>query len=159
MITQRQRELVKLLSSEGLPLVKRPFLEVAKKLGLSEREVLELLSDLKEKGIIRRFGATVRHDLSGYRGNAMVAWKVPEERVEEVGKLFAAKPFVTHCYLRETLPDWPFNLYTMVHASSKEECLKLVESMAKETGLAHYEVLFTVKEVMRRTRSYFSEGS
>ena len=86
----------------------------------------------------------------------MVAWKVPEERVEEVGRALAAKPFVTHCYLRRTYPDWPYNLYTMIHAETEEACRKLVEETARELSLSEYEILFTEKEIVRRTRRYFS---
>ena len=154
-LTAFEKKLVDLLA-EGLPLVERPFLVLAERLGIGEEEVLKTIEGLLEKKVIRRLGATIRHNLSGYEGNVMVAWRVPEERIEEVGKLLAAKTFVTHCYLRRTYPDWPYNLYTMVHAETEEACRRLVEQLAEELALPDYEMLFTEKEITRKTRRYFS---
>ncbi len=151
-----EKRLISLLS-EGLPLCERPYLALAEKLGVSEEEVIEGIKGLLEKGYIRRFGATVRHDRSGYEGNVMVAWIVPEERIEEVGRACAEKPFVTHCYVRRTAPDWPYNFYTMVHARDEDTCRRLVEELARELNLSDYELLFTEKEIMRRLRRYFEE--
>ena len=151
-----EKKLVVLLS-EGLPLEERPFLRWAERLGVSEEEVFSLIESLLKKKIIRRFGATVRHDLSGYQGNVMAAWIVPEERIEEIGKALAQKPFITHCYWRRTAPHWPYNLYTMIHAPDEETCRRLVEEISQEFALPHYELLFTQKEIVRRTRRYFEE--
>lgn len=154
-LTELEKRLVDLLA-EGLPLVERPFLVLAEKLGISEEEILTTIEGLLEKKIIRRLGATIRHNLSGYEGNVMVAWKVPEERIEEVGNSLASKPFITHCYLRRTYPDWPYNLYTMVHAETEEACRRLVEQLAQELALSDYEMLFTEKEITRKKRKYFT---
>ncbi|MBX6422328.1 Lrp/AsnC family transcriptional regulator [Thermosulfurimonas sp. F29] len=154
-LTELEKRLVDLLA-EGLPLVERPFAKLAERLGVSEEEVLSAVRGLLKKRVIRRLGAIIRHDLSGYEGNVMVAWRVPEERVEEVGERLAAQPFITHCYLRRTYPDWPYNLYTMVHAESEEACRRLVEKLSRELDLPDYEMLFTEKEVVRRIRKYFS---
>ncbi len=143
--------------SEGLPLVERPYLALAERLGVSEEEVLNTIAKLKEKKIIRRLGGTLRHDRAGLRGNVMVAWIVPEERIEEVGQICAQKPFITHCYVRRTTPDWPYNFYTMVHAPDENECQILVEELAQELGLVQYELLFTEKEIVRRMRRYFED--
>lgn len=151
-----EKKLVVLLS-EGLPLEPRPYLYLAERLGVSEEEVLEGIKKLLEKKIIRRFGATVRHDRSGYKGNVMVAWVVPEERIEEVGRILAQKPFITHCYVRRTAPDWPYNFYTMLHAEDEEACKRLVHSLSQELSLPEYELLFTEKEIVRRTRRYFEK--
>ncbi|RUM89109.1 MAG: Lrp/AsnC family transcriptional regulator [Thermodesulfatator sp.] len=154
-LTDLEKRLVDLLS-EGLPLTERPYLALAERLGISEEEVLSAIKRLLEKKVIRRVAALIRHNLSGYAGNVMVAWRVPEERVEKVGRALAAHPAVTHCYLRRTAPDWPYNLYTMVHAASEEECRRLVAEISQELALPDYEMLFTEKEIIRRTRKYFS---
>ncbi|QJA05877.1 Lrp/AsnC family transcriptional regulator [Thermosulfurimonas marina] len=154
-LTELEKRLVDLLS-EGLPLVERPFAVLAEKLGVTEEEVLAAVKTLQEKKIIRRLGALIRHNLSGYEGNVMVAWRVPEERVEEVGRKLAAHPAVSHCYLRRPGPDWPYNLYTMVHAASEGECRRLVAEISRDLDLPDYEMLFTEKEIVRRTRRYFS---
>ncbi|MFN4196749.1 MAG: Lrp/AsnC family transcriptional regulator [Caldimicrobium sp.] len=139
---------------EGLPIVEKPYAEIAKKLQLTEEEVISTIKELLAKKIIRRLGGTLRHNLVGYEGNAMVAWEVPEERLEEVGNYFANKPFVTHCYIRDTYPDWPYNLYTMCHAKSKEELLRLITEAGKELNLTNYQILFTLKEIVRKHAQY-----
>ncbi len=154
-LTELEKRVLDLLS-EGLPLEPRPFAVLADRLGVPEETVLATVRSLLDKKVIRRLGAIIRHNLSGYEGNAMVAWRVPEERIEEVGQKLAAKPFITHCYLRRTYPDWPYNLYTMIHASTEEECRQLVEEIARELDLPEHEMLFTEKEIIRRTRKYFS---
>ncbi|MGC8965357.1 MAG: Lrp/AsnC family transcriptional regulator [Caldimicrobium sp.] len=142
---------------EGIPLVEHPYEEIAKKLGISQEEVLFAIKSLLEKRIIRRLGATIRHNLAGYEGNAMVAWKVPEERIEEVGKWFSEKSFVSHCYVRKTYPDWPYNFYTMCHAKTKEELKRLIEEASKELNLNEYEILYTLKEIVRKHAQYKME--
>jgi len=151
-----EKKLVALLS-QGLPLCPRPYQALAQKLGSTEEQVLATLKELLRKKVIRRFGATVRHDRSGYRGNVMVAWKVPVSRIENVGRFCAGLPFVTHCYVRQTAPDWPYNFYTMIHAADEKQCQELVEGLARELGLEDYVLLFTEKEIVRKTRSYRQE--
>ncbi len=151
-----EKKLVALLS-QGLPLCPRPYQALAQQLGCTEEEVLEAIKELLRKKVIRRFGATVRHDRSGYRGNVMVAWKVPASRIGNVGHFCASLPFVTHCYVRQTAPDWPYNFYTMIHAADEKQCKELVEDLARELGLKDYVLLFTEKEIVRKTRSYFQE--
>jgi len=153
-LTSFQKRLLALLS-ESLPLTPRPYLALAQKLGSTEEEVIRAIKELCQKKIIRRFGATVRHDRSGYRGNVMVAWAVPEERLEEVGRKCATYPFITHCYVRRTAPDWPYNFYTMIHAADEEACRRLVEELSRKLDLKEYEMLFTEKEIVRKTRRYF----
>ncbi len=155
-LSQFEKRLVALLS-HGLPLCPRPYQALAQQLDCREEDVLEAIRGLLQKGVIRRFGATVRHDRSGYKGNVMVAWKVPEDRVENVGRFCAGLPFVTHCYVRKTAPDWPYNFYTMIHAADEAKCRELVEDLAQELGLEDYVLLFTEKEIVRKTRSYFQE--
>ncbi len=140
---------------DDIPLVERPFAALAEKIGLSEEEFLKKLKGLLERGLIRRFGATIRHDRSGYKANAMVAWQVPEERLEEVGQLMAETPGVTHCYARRAPDFWPYTLYTMVHGPDEESCLALIQEMSLKTGVKTYEILFTEREFKRSTRRYF----
>ncbi len=139
---------------KGLPLVKEPYKALAEELNISQEEVISAIRSLLEKKIIRRLGATLRHNLVGFEGNAMVAWRVPEERVEEVGKYFASKPYVSHCYVRKTYPDWPYNLYTMCHAQSREELINLIHKAKEELQLEECEILFTQKEIVRKHAQY-----
>ncbi|MCI4453374.1 MAG: Lrp/AsnC family transcriptional regulator [Thermodesulfobacterium sp.] len=152
-LTDQEKKVLQALI-EGIPLVSRPYAEIGQRLGLAEEEVIRIIQGLLERRVIRRLGATLRHNLAGYEGNAMVAWKVPEERVEEVGKGLAEKPFVSHCYVRECSPDWPYNLYTMCHAKSMEELKRLIEETAKELGLTEYQILATKQEIRRKHARY-----
>ena len=139
---------------EGIPLTKTPFTEIGKKLGLEEKEVVEIIKKLKEKKVIRRLGATLRHNKAGYTANAMVAWYVPEEKVEEIGSELAKNPLITHCYLRKTYSDWKYNLYTMIHARSEDELNKIIKEISERFELYEYQVLPTVKEVVRKHAVY-----
>ena len=137
------------LTQEDLPLVPRPFEELGKRAGLSEEEVLSWLKEGLETGLIRRFAGLVRHIRAGLKGNVMVAWRVPEERIEEVGKALAGERKVTHCYERKTYPDWPYNLYTMVHAKDEKEALLTVTHLASKHEIEDYLPLKTLKELKK----------
>ncbi|WP_038041395.1 Lrp/AsnC family transcriptional regulator [Thermodesulfobacterium hveragerdense] len=139
---------------DGLLICEKPFLEIAKKHNLSQEEVFEAIKSLLQKRVITRLGITLRHNLAGIEGNAMVAWKVEEERAEEVGQALAQRPYISHCYLRKTYPDWPYNLYTMVHGKSREEVLSVVKEISEEFGLKEYEILFTQREIVRKHAKY-----
>lgn len=151
-----EKELAILKKVQGdIPLSLSPFADIAQEIGVSEEKVLNLLKDLKAKGYIRRFGATLRHQQAGYDQNAMVAWKVPASRVEEVGKLFASRKEITHCYERITKAAWPYNLYTMIHATSEEECRAIIEELSRLTGIKEFEVLESIKELKKTSMEYF----
>lgn len=138
-----------------LPLDPSPFSLIAEQMGLSEEEVLERIKALKEKGVIRRFGATLRHQEAGFSSNAMVAWVVPEARMEEVGRIMAGFREVTHCYQRRPQEDLQFNLYTMVHGDDRETCRRIAEKMSKRSGIKDYTLLFSEKEFKKTSMEYF----
>lgn len=148
---------MKILSSiQGdIPVTKKPFLELAEKIGTTEKIFLEKLNALYSKGVIRRFGATLRHQKSGYLSNAMVAWKVEEDRVEEVGKKMASFRQVSHCYRRNPTKTWPYNLYTMVHAKDEKSCFKIAEKISDETSTDTYSLLFSRRELKKTSMQYF----
>ena len=108
----------------------RPFAGLGCRLGISEAEVIEVIRGLRARGLLRRFGATLRHQKSGFTANAMVAWRVPEDEAERVGGVMAGFPEVTHCYQRRIVPGWPYNLYTMIHAVSDDEIEALAERLS-----------------------------
>ena len=128
MLTDLEKRVILALQRD-LEVEPRPFQELADLLGLGEEVVLAAIRSLMEKGYIRRFGATLRHQKSGFEANALVAWTVPEAELQRVGQEMAAQRVVSHCYSRRPAPAWPYNLYTMVHGRSREECL--------ETAAAH----------------------
>jgi siroheme decarboxylase len=133
-------------AQDGFELTEQPYLALGKKLNISEEEVMQRLERLQQEGVVRRFAATIGHRALGIVANAMIVWKVSPEMVKEVGEIFAAAEEVTHCYERATAPDWPYNLYTMVHSRSKEECLRIADQLSQAAGIKEYLVLFSEKE-------------
>lgn len=113
---------------------------------MGEDEIISRLRAMEGEGIIRRFAATIGHRALGILANALIAWRVPPEKVDEAGAIFAAAEEVTHCYERATAQDWPYNIYTMVHSRSREECLQIAERLSSRSGISDYIVLFSEKE-------------
>ena len=156
MLSDLEKQVILVLQRD-LEIEPRPFVDLAARLGLEEEVVLAAIRGLMEKGYIRRFGATLRHQKSGFEANALVAWKVPEADLQRVGQELAAQRVVSHCYARRPAPAWPYNLYTMVHGRTREECLEIAARMARETGLTEYQVLFSESELKKTTMRYFRE--
>ncbi|MDX1409107.1 MAG: hypothetical protein R3330_13255, partial [Saprospiraceae bacterium] len=108
----------------GLPLVARPYQAVAERLGCSERTVIARINSLLEAGVFKRFGVVVRHHELGYRANGMVVWDVPDAQVDRIGAKLAQRGEVRLCYRRPRCwPDWPYNLFCMIHGRDKGEVL------------------------------------
>jgi len=143
------------MAQADLPDGPAPFAEMAAKAGTSEEHVIDLLTRMKDTGEIRRFGATLRHQKAGYSANAMVAWRVPADMVNEIGEKMAARPEISHCYIRVTTPEWTYNLYTMVHAKSPEECERTVKDLCAYSGIDDYDVLLSRKELKKTSMQYF----
>ena len=156
MLTDLEKKIIALLQTD-IPVVKRPFLEMAQQIGITEDEFLSVLKNLNDQGIIRRFGATLKHQKSGFKANAMVAWKVDEDRVEKIGNIMATFQEITHCYRRNPTPDWKYNLYTMVHAADEDECYAIVKNISKAVGEDDYTLLFSRKELKKTSMKYFED--
>lgn len=155
MLSEVEKKVVAAVGGD-IPVTARPFLELAREAGIPEEAFLEALRGLIARGVIRRFGATLRHQQSGYRANAMGAWRVPEPRVEEVGRTFASFREVSHCYRRTPLPEWPYNLYTMIHADSEEACRAIARRMAEAAGVTDFLLLFSREELKKTSMAYFA---
>lgn len=139
-----------------LPLSLTPFAVLAEKIGWDEKKVLQRIQSLKKKGIIRRFGAILRHQKAGFLGNALVVWEVPEELIPQVSKAISAFPAVSHCYLRPTSPKWPYNLYTMIHGPTIKDCYLLAQKISRKTGIRRYQILPSLREFKKSSMEYFS---
>ncbi len=139
----------------SLPDSATPYADIAAAVGVDEAHVLDLLSHMVASGEIRRFGATLKHQKAGYRANVMVAWYIPEEDMERVGKIMADRPEISHVYHRVNCLEWPYNLYTMVHGRSAEECRTVVEALAEATGVDDYAMLFSLRELKKVSMQYF----
>ena len=154
MIDELDKKVINLIQGD-IPLGPWPFALMAEKIGMSEEEFVTRVRDLKERGIIRRFGATLRHQEAGYSSNAMIAWSVPDERMEEVGKTLSRFREVTHCYQRRPQEDWHYNLYTMVHGSTREDCYQIAERMSRRVGIREFTLLFSEEEFKKTSMKYF----
>jgi len=154
MINELEKKIINLIQGD-LPVDPRPFAVLAERLGISESMLLAEIRKLKERGIIRRFGATLRHQEAGFSANAMVVWRVPEERLEEVGRAIAGFKEVTHCYQREPQKDWPYNLYSMVHGANQEDCHEMARRLSRKVGIGDYTLLFSEKEFKKTSMEYF----
>lgn len=121
----------------GLPLAARPYHVIAEQLGLAAAEVMQRMQRMLEHGIIRRIGAVPNHYALGYRANGMTVWDVADTRIDELGERIGQLEFVTHCYRRPRhLPDWPYNLFAMVHGTTREEVEAKARLIADALGTA-----------------------
>jgi DNA-binding Lrp family transcriptional regulator len=156
-LSERDKEIVRVLQ-EGIPLLSHPYQAMAGKLDMSEDELLAAIEDFLQRGIIRRFGAAVKHQDLGYVANAMIVWQVPDERIEEVGGIMAGFQEVTHCYQRPAYPpDWPYSLFTMVHGRKRDDCQEIASRLAKASGIDNYQMIFSTDELKKSGMKYFLE--
>ncbi len=136
---------------QELPLVQRPFDMMSARLTMDVGKFLAHCHSLQQRDIMRRYSASIRHNNVGFKANAMTCWVAPPEAVEIAGRKAAAFREVSHCYERKTSPLWPYNLFTMIHGHTREDCQTVVDKISRETGLDENVVLFSVKE-FKKTR-------
>ncbi|QOR37216.1 Lrp/AsnC family transcriptional regulator [Billgrantia diversa] len=132
----------------GLPLTERPWQALAEQCGMSEAEVLAWVERWQREGLIKRMGLVVRHHALGIRANAMVVWDLPDAAVAEVGRRLAAEPAVTLCYRRRRCsPEWPYNLFCMIHGTRRERVLAVLGDIIERQELQDipHRVLFSLK--------------
>jgi len=140
-------------TQSGLPLVPRPYEALGAMLGLSAQEVQSRLADMLARGLIRRIGAVANHYRLGYTANGMTVWDVEDARVDALAEQVAQLPGVTHCYRRaRALPDWPFNLFVMLHGRSRDEVQRQAGDVAALLGTAcrARDVLYST-QVLKKT--------
>lgn len=154
-LTPAQMEAVRLLQRD-LPLQPRPFDALAKNTTLGAEEILGVARTLLQRGQMRRFGAHATARKPGFSASAMGVWVVPADRVDEYGAKMSQNKAVSHCYLRPVYSDWPYNLYTIVHGRSVDECESLINDLAIDTGLSEKQALYPTREYKKARISYFS---
>lgn len=155
-ITAEDRALIKVVEN-GLPVASRPYAEIAKTLGTTEQDVISRLQKLIDNGAIKRYGVVVRHKELGYTANGMVVWDIPDDKVEKIGMCVGKYDCVTLSYRRpRRLPEWSYNLFTMVHGSNREEVTQKVEDIAEKCGLQDikHTILFSTRRFKQRGASY-----
>lgn len=141
------------MTQAGLPLTLKPYHTIAKQLDLEAELVMTRFRKLQEKGVIRRIGVVPNHYRLGYRANGMTVWDVADEKVKDFGKRIGALDFVSHCYHRPRhLPDWPYNLFAMVHGHDRETTDKYVDKIANILGDAsrQHSVLYSTR-ILKKT--------
>ena len=153
---EAERRLVSVLQ-EGLPLFIRPFSLIAERIGASESEVLGRIGRWLEDGAIKRFGVVVRHHELGFRANAMLVHDIPDDRVSELGRALAEEPDVTLCYRRpRILPDWPYNLFCMIHGRERSEVECIIADIRQRHGLTEcaHDILFSLTRFKQNGARY-----
>jgi DNA-binding Lrp family transcriptional regulator len=153
-LSQREIQFVRVLQRD-LPIVHRPFDAWAGELGVTVDELLAAAEQFRLRRIMRRFSAVLRHRQLGFDANAMGVWIVPPQRQDEFGAVAAGFSQVSHCYLRPVYPDWPYNLYTMIHARRRGEGEIILRAIASATGVDRYAALYSTHEYKKVRIRYF----
>lgn len=146
---------------QGIPLVSRPYAALAERIGCTEKQVIQGIKRLQQQGNIKRFGVVVKHRPLGYTANGMVVWNIPETDIRQFGECFAQFPWVTLCYQRpRQLPNWPYNLFTMVHGKSRDEVQQRTQEMIRVCRLQdiEFEILFSTRCFKQRGARYTSSA-
>ncbi len=154
--TEKDKEFVRQLQMD-LEIVDRPFLRCSKMLGISEEQVFENLRHYEEIGVMRRFAAILRHRQAGFAANGMIVWNVPEDRITKVGQKLGAFPQVSHCYQRPTYPDWPYNVFSMIHCKTREDAANMAKDIQTQIHVEDYKILFSAREFKKTRVEYFVE--
>jgi DNA-binding Lrp family transcriptional regulator len=160
--TERQpydeRDVAVIRALQGdLPIVSAPYAPAAAELGMSVSELLSHLEGMVERRLLRRVAAILFHRRAGFSANGMGVWKVPDERIMELGPRMAAYRGISHCYQRPTYADWPYSVFTMAHGRSKQECDAILDSIAADTGVDERDTLYSSTEFKKIRLLYFTD--
>jgi DNA-binding Lrp family transcriptional regulator len=135
-------------AEKGLLLTPQPFHAIAVQVGITPQEVIARLQRLQENGVIRRFGLSLKPNDVGYNANALVAWKVPQSRIQEIGEYFSGYNDISHCYERGTVAGkWEYNVYTVIHAHERQTIEQLVKLLSDIIGLSDYLILYSTRNL------------
>ncbi len=140
-----------------LPVVAEPYAAAAAQLGMTEAALLEHMTGMRERGILRRVAAILYHRRAGFSANGMGVWKVPDEQIAEFGPRMASFRGISHCYQRPTYEDWPYSIFTMAHGRSKEECDAILDAIAGEFDISERATLYSSTEFKKIRLLYFTE--
>jgi len=141
-----------------LPVAAEPYAPAAAALGMTQTQLLEHLSAMSERGILRRVAAILYHRRAGFSANGMGVWKVPDEQIAQLGPRMAAFRGISHCYQRPTYADWPFSIFTMAHGRSKEQCDAILDAIAGEFQIAERATLYSSTEFKKIRLLYFTDA-
>jgi siroheme decarboxylase len=154
-LTEGDKRLIRVLQRD-LPIVENPFDGWAEEAGVSVEELLESARQFIAAGTMRRFSAVLRHRELGFDANAMGVWVVPPERQDAFGATAAGFSKVSHCYLRPSYADWPYTIFTMIHAQDRAGAAKMLSAIASATGISEYAALYSTEEYKKVRVKYFT---
>ncbi len=154
-VTDRDLPLIRALQTD-IEIEPQPFDRLAASAGCSVEHLLAAGRRLIERRQMRRYAAVLRHRQAGFVANCMVCWEAPDQKADVLGHLMAAFDAVSHCYLRPTYDDWPYNLFTMIHGQTREECLAVVHVLRSATHLPEPQVLWSTREFKKTRVRYFT---
>ena len=143
-------------AQNDIEFVQEPFKKMVDAIGIDYDTFFGALDELQEAGVMRRFASILNHRKAGFSANAMVVWDVDEQNGEMIGEKAAAFSAVSHCYLRPKYPNWPYNLFTMVHGKSEEETNSIIEEMASEIDAKSHMPLYSSREFKKVRIEYFT---
>lgn len=156
--TEEDKNFIRELQKD-MDIIDEPFVKAAKNLGITEKELFEKMKHYEEYGVMRRFAAILRHRQVGFTANGMIVWKVPEDRISEVGEVLGSFPQISHCYERPTYPDWPYNVFSMIHCKTHEEANEMAKTIQDQIHVDDYRILFSSREFKKTRVEYFVENS
>ncbi len=156
LFSERDKEIIKALQ-EDFPLCEEPYKVLAQRVGISEEEFLKRVRELVEEKKIRKMGAVLRHREVGFNANALCAWQVPPEKLDDIAQVMSSHVAVSHCYDRTPAPNWNYNLYTMIHAKTRDECEQIINELSTIAGVNNYKILYTKREWKKTGMKYFCE--
>ena len=157
-ITENDKHFIRELQKD-LKVIPEPFKEMAENLSITTTELFAKAKEYEKNGVMRRFAAILRHRDAGFSANGMVVWQVPDEKIDEIGYKLAAFPQVSHCYRRPVFSDWPFNLFSMIHARTLEAAEKIAVEMSEIVEIKDYRILFSSREFKKERVKYFEESN
>jgi DNA-binding Lrp family transcriptional regulator len=150
------RDVIRALQGD-MPVVSEPYAPAAAALAVPQERLLEHLREMQQRRLLRRVAAILYHRRAGFSANGMGVWKIPDERVMEVGMRMAAFRGISHCYQRPTYEDWPYSVFTMAHGRSKDECDAILDSIAADTGIRERATLYSSTEFKKIRLLYFTD--
>ena len=140
-----------------LPVIAEPYAPAAAELGMTQDALIEHLLGMQDRGILRRVAAILFHRRAGFSANGMGVWRVPDDKIAEIGPRMAAFRGISHCYQRPTYQDWPYSVFTMAHGRSKEECDAILDAIAADTGIGERATLYSSTEFKKIRLLYFTD--
>ena len=156
--TEEDKDFIRELQKD-MSIIDEPFVNAANNLGIAEDDLFSKMKYYENIGVMRRFAAILRHRQVGFTANGMIVWKVPEDRIAEVGEKLGSFPQISHCYQRPTYPDWPYNVFSMIHCKTQDEANDMAKTIQDQIRVDDFRILFSSREFKKTRVEYFVESS